>query len=159
MKYLALFLLVGCGGKNPVAPPAPPPPPPLYEYRLESLIYEDVYPAGGYAAKLKSWTGQATMAFGETEGKLVVPVAMAGVMHVVLADSSGSDQPIVVLSKGVFAFAFSLDSGVVKFGKAPPLWPFPQGAKLSDTLYSYDRTDCFNPDCTDYVRLAFRFVR
>jgi hypothetical protein len=159
MKYLALLLLVACGGNDPAAPPNLPEPPSLHEYRLESLVYEDVYPAGGYAGKLVRFSGSATMGFGETDGKLIAPSAVSGVMHYVLADSSEVDEGIVILPQGVWGFSFTMDSGVVKFGKAPPLWPFPQGASLSDSLYSFSETQCFNPDCTDYVKLAFRFVR
>lgn len=152
-----LTLVVGACGSDPVAPP---PPPPSRVYTLASLLYEDVLP-GSYAAEIVSYTGgPASISFAEATGKLVVASPLIGVMKIVYPDSSSISQTISILAVGTTQFSFQQDSaGVLTFTSESKLWPFPNGAMLTDSTYSFDDTACYNEGCTDYIRLAFVWMR
>lgn len=160
MKVLSAALLalalVACGG-GPTAPPTPP----AYDrqYSLASLTYEDVYP-GNYTAEIASFAGSAVIRFGDGVGQLATDAPVTGVMAVTFPDSSFINEPIVILAAGTIEFTFAVDTvGVVTIQGGSTLWALTSGAVLSDSTYTFDKTTCYDEACTDYIRLAFVWMR
>jgi len=156
-KYVALLVvLTACGGATE---PKQNPQSNARSYVLTNLLYEDVIP-GSYALRLSDSTfqgGPAVMAFADSgRGALSVATPLTALLQAV--PESLSQGRVLVLKAAVDSFTYTADSatGIVVFNLQG--WPF-DGAYLNDSVYYADNQSCFNTDCTNYVRLAFRWNR